>query len=119
MPIRSPLGALGGLMILLQGIAAAALVPLQSQPDLQLILVWMMVGVTVAITSVVVIVVLWFALKTRGYFLTLETLTHKSMSTYIDLVSRLQLTGRPYLPESSPLRLATKKLRASKRSESR
>ena len=66
MSIRSPLGALGALMILLQGIAAAALVPLQSQPDLQLILVRLVVGVTSILTSVVVIVVLWFAFKNPG-----------------------------------------------------
>ena len=57
-PIRSPLGALGALMVLLRGIAAAALLPLEAQPELQRLLVWMMIGVTCAITVVVVIAVL-------------------------------------------------------------
>ena len=64
--IRSPLGALGALMVLLQGIAAAALVPLESQPDLQRVIVWMMVVVTSAIVLVLVVVVLWFAFRNPG-----------------------------------------------------
>ena len=58
--IRSPLGAMGALMVLLQSIAAAALLPLFSQPELQRILVWMMVAVTGALTLVVTIMVLYF-----------------------------------------------------------
>ena len=50
-------------MVLLQGIAAAALVPLDAQPELQRILVWMMVAVTCALTIVVIIMVLWFTFR--------------------------------------------------------
>ena len=64
--IRSPLGALGALMVLLQGIATAALVPLQSQADLQRLIVWMMVGSISVITLGVVVVVLWFAFRNPG-----------------------------------------------------
>lgn len=66
LPIRSPLGALGALMILLQGIATAALVPLQSQPALQRMIVWMMVASISAITLLVVIIVLYFAVRRPG-----------------------------------------------------
>ena len=53
-------------MVLVDGIATAALVPLQSEPNLQRILVWMMVGVTSAITLVVIFVVVWFTVKSPG-----------------------------------------------------
>lgn len=65
-PIRSPLGALGALMVLLEGIAAAALVPLEGQPELQRMLVWLMIGVTSAITAVVIVVVLRFTFRNPG-----------------------------------------------------
>ena len=64
--IRSPLGALGALMVLLQGIATAALVPLQSEPSLQRLIVWMMVASISMITLVVAGVVVWFALRNPG-----------------------------------------------------
>lgn len=66
MSIRSPLAALGALMVLLQGIAAAALIPVSSQPELQRVLVWMMVAVTSVIAGVVTVVVLWFTFKNPG-----------------------------------------------------
>ncbi len=66
MSIRSPLAALGALMVLLQGIAAAALIPLESQPELQARLVWMMIFVTGGLALVVAIVVLWFTFKNPG-----------------------------------------------------
>ena len=65
-PIRSPLAALGALMVLLQGIAAAALVPLDSQPTLQGLLVYMMVSATGIITILVVTLVGCFAWKNPG-----------------------------------------------------
>ena len=64
--IRSPLGALGALMVLLEGIAAGALVAVNSQPVLQWILVIMMTVVTVAIAGLVIWIVWHFARKHPG-----------------------------------------------------
>ncbi len=98
MSIRSPLGALGALMVLLQGIAAAALVPLESQPDLQRLLVWLMVGVTIAITSVVVIVVLWFTFRRPGLLFSPRDI---SMQAHLELYS----PGSP-IPRTPPTTLS-------------
>ena len=53
-------------MVFLQGIAAAALVPLSAQPDLQRIVVIMMVVATSGITLVVLVIVSLFAWKKPG-----------------------------------------------------
>ncbi|MSQ06081.1 MAG: hypothetical protein EXR54_07455 [Dehalococcoidia bacterium] len=53
--IRSPLGALGALMVLLHGIAAGALVAVRSQPVLQ----WMLVIMMVSLTDLITLLVLW------------------------------------------------------------
>lgn len=98
MPIRSPLGALGALMVLLQGIAAAALVPLESQPDLQRLLVWMMVGVTIAITLVVVIVVLWFAFRNPGLLFSPRDISPEAHIPLYSPGSRVPST-RPLIPQ--------------------
>ena len=64
--IRSPLGALGALMVLLEAIAAAALIPLKSQPDLQTVVVVMMVASIGLITILVVGMIALFAWKRPG-----------------------------------------------------
>ncbi len=64
--IRSPLGALGALIVLLEGIAAGALVAVKSQPALQWILVIMMVFLTSAITLLVIWIVWRFARNNPG-----------------------------------------------------
>lgn len=64
--IRSPLGAVGALMVFLEGIATSALIPLSSQPHLQALLVYLMVVSIGVITLVIVIVVAWFAFTNPG-----------------------------------------------------
>lgn len=59
--VRSPLGAIGAIVVLLQGISAGALLALRSQPVLQWVLVIMMVSMTTVITGVVVWMVVRFA----------------------------------------------------------
>lgn len=66
MVIKSPLGALGALMVLLEGIAAAALVPLQSQPDLQRILVFTIVATISVLTVMIVGLIVYFARTNPG-----------------------------------------------------
>lgn len=64
--IRSPLGALGALLVLLQGISAGALAVLRDQPTLQFILVITMVAIAAVVTGVVAFVVIRFALRNPG-----------------------------------------------------
>lgn len=54
MSIKSPLGALGAIVVLIQGIAAGALVAVQSQPTLQCILIYVISGVTVLFVLLVI-----------------------------------------------------------------
>ncbi len=55
--VRSPLGAVGSLMVLLHGIVALALWPTNGSDDLQRMLIWAMIGnvsfMSVAIASLV------------------------------------------------------------------
>lgn len=97
--IRSPLGALGALMVLLQGIAAASLVPLGSQPELQRLIVWMMVAATSAIALVLIIVVLWFTFRNPGLLFSPRDI---SPAAHISLYSR-----PPATPSSTPQRVIT------------
>ena len=64
--VRSPLGALGALMVLLQAIAGGSLFGLQSQPTIQWVIVIMMVACISAITCLVIWLVIYFALKRPG-----------------------------------------------------
>jgi len=64
--VRSPLGALGALMVLLEGIAAAALIPLKSQPGLQTAVVIMMVASIGLLTILVIGMIALFAWKRPG-----------------------------------------------------
>ena len=56
--IRSPLGAFGAILVLIQGIAAGALATVHSQPTLQLILVIIISVVTISFTGVVIWLIL-------------------------------------------------------------
>lgn len=62
--IRSPLAALGAVMVLLEGIAAGALVPLSTQPQLQALLVYLIVG-TVLLLVLTVIGLIIYITKTN------------------------------------------------------
>jgi len=53
MSIRSPLGAFGAMVVLIQGIAAGALATVHSQPTLQFILVIIISIVTVSFTGLI------------------------------------------------------------------
>lgn len=64
--IRSPLGALGALMVLLEGIAAGALIPLGGEPELQSRLVWMMIGTVSLVTVGVMALIGYIAVKSPG-----------------------------------------------------
>lgn len=64
--VRSPLGALGALMVLLQAIAGGTLFGLKSQPDVQQVVALMMVGSISAVTVLVVGLVAYFALTRPG-----------------------------------------------------
>lgn len=59
MIVRSPLGAIGGILVLIQGIAAGALFGVSSHPTLQFILVVLIVVVTIAVT----ILVIWLIIR--------------------------------------------------------
>ena len=65
--IKSPLGALGALMVMLEAIAAGALIPTQSQPMLQTILVICIVFEALAVSLVVLGVIVYFAVKRPAY----------------------------------------------------
>ncbi len=82
-------------MVLLQGIAAAALLPLESQPELQARLVWMMIAVTGGLALVVAVVVLWFTFKNPGLLFNPKDI---SPEVHLDLYrssSRVPRTLRP------------------------
>jgi len=64
--IQSPLGAIGALMVLLESVVTASLFALRSQPHLQEIMVWLMVGTIGSITFSIIVIVVLFALKNPG-----------------------------------------------------
>lgn len=51
-------------MVLLEAIAAGSLAPLRSQPDLQRLVVYVMLGIMVAMAVLVFFLIVWFA-RTR------------------------------------------------------
>lgn len=53
-------------MVLLEGIAAAALVPLQAQPHLQERIVCMMIWTVAVLTAGIIILIAYFAVKNPG-----------------------------------------------------
>ena len=87
--IRSPLGALGALMVLLQGISASALFALKDQPTLQLILVIMMASVTAVVALAVVVLIGWLAYRNPGLLFSPPD---------IDPIAHLSLYGREESP---------------------
>lgn len=67
MSVRSPLGALGAIVVLIQGIAAGALVAVRPDPTLQLILIIIISAVTVSVTVTVIWLVMYLARKNPAY----------------------------------------------------
>jgi hypothetical protein len=66
MVIRSPLGALGALMVLMQAISVGALAAIRSQPILQMALVSVIIFVLLLVTILVCFLIIRFALRTPG-----------------------------------------------------
>ena len=64
--IRSPLGALGALMALVQSVTAGALFAVRSNPLLQLMLVVQLIVVTSIITLLVISLIIYFTRKNPG-----------------------------------------------------
>ena len=64
--IRSPLGALGALLVSMQAISVGALVAVNSQPYLQIAIVVVMLLVVFAVAATVCFLVVLFALQRPG-----------------------------------------------------
>ncbi len=67
LPIRSPLGAIGAILVALEGVAAGALFALRSNPILQGWLVAAMIFVLVLVTLAILGVVVYFAICKPAY----------------------------------------------------
>lgn len=67
MPIRSPLGALGAILVGLEGVAGATLFALDSDPHLRSIMAYTIIGGFILITSTVLILVCYFAKTNPGF----------------------------------------------------
>ena len=67
LPIRSRLGAIGAILVALEGVAGGSLVALESGSDLQFAMVAAMIFVFVAVTIVVLGVIIFFAVRRPGY----------------------------------------------------
>ena len=94
--IRSPLGALGALMVLLDAIAAGALFPLKDQPELQRYVVLLSIGSIGLITLLVCGLVIYFAIRRPGLLFS---------PTDIDPAVHMDLYGpgdRPTVPSQLP-----------------
>lgn len=66
-PIRSPLGALGAILVLLEGIAGATLFALDSDPHLRLAIVVTIISVFALTTLTVLGIVVYFAIAKPGF----------------------------------------------------
>ncbi len=66
-PIRSPLGAMGAILVLLEGIAGASLFALDSDPNLRLAMVVTIIFVLVLITLTVLGVIIYFTVTNPGF----------------------------------------------------
>ena len=66
-PIRSPLGALGAILVLLEGIAGATLFALDSDPHLRLAIVVTIISVFALTALTVLGIVVYFAIAKPGF----------------------------------------------------
>lgn len=101
--IRSPLGALGALLVLLQGISAGAIAVLQNQAILQFILVITMVIIAVVITGVVTFVVIRFTLRNPGLLFNpqdIDPSVHKTL--YASESGKISITLIKESPQDTP-----------------
>ncbi len=68
LPIRSPLGAIGALLIAMEGIAGATLFALASDPLwLRVAIVTVMMLVLLIVSAVVLWIIIYFAIKNPGF----------------------------------------------------
>ena len=67
LPIRSPLGAVGAILVALEAIATASLFALESDPSLRTWMVAAMIFVFILVTVVILGVIVYFALRRPAY----------------------------------------------------
>ena len=67
LPIRSPLGAIGAILVALEGIAGGSLYALDSGSGLQIAMVATMISVFAAVTLVVLGIIIYFAVRQPAY----------------------------------------------------
>jgi hypothetical protein len=67
LPIRSPLGAIGAILVALEGVAGGSLFALDSSSVLQTAMVAAMILVFVAVTVVLLGVIIYFAVRQPAY----------------------------------------------------
>ena len=80
-PIRSPLGAIGAVLVVLEGIAAGTLFALDSDPLLRLAIVATMIFVLVSVTVVVLGIAIYFAKTKPGFLFNRADIARLSEST--------------------------------------
>lgn len=66
-PIRNPLGAIGAILVALEGVAGGSLVALESGSALQTWMVGSMIFVIVSVTHVVLGTIIYFAVSNSAY----------------------------------------------------
>jgi hypothetical protein len=67
LPIRSPLGAIGAILVALEGIAGGSLFALDSGSGLQIAMVAAMISVFAAVTLVVLGIIVYFSVRQPAY----------------------------------------------------
>ena len=101
-PIRSPLGAIGAVLVVLEGIAAGTLFALDSDPLLRLAIVATMIFVLVSVTVVVLGIAIYFAKTKPGFLFNPADIARLSESTQQSLFPNTSsLTLEPHTPQTS------------------
>ena len=106
MQIRSPLGAIGAILVALEGVAGGSLVVLESGSSLQTWMVAAMIFVFVAVTLVVLGIIIYFAVRKPAYLFSPSDISESAHSDlYAGSSPRryIEVSTGPGLIEISPL----------------
>ena len=89
-------------MVMLQAIAAGALIPTQSQPTLQAILVICIVIEVIAVSTVILGVIVYFAVKRPAYLFSPSDISpsaHSSLYGSVSSTGSDELSSIPYMDD--------------------
>lgn len=101
--VKSPLGAVGSLMVLLHGIVALALVPTNGSDELQRMLVWTMIGNVSFMSVAIAVLVGYLAWREPAYLFSPSDI---DPSAHPDLYQR----NRVDIASGSQVRMSVRRL---------